>query len=150
LRFPARLLTEAEATLFSAPCIRCALPAIVVEHQRPFMDTAEAQDALRTAGAEMLRFYCAYHAPFDVPPAAQARTEDAFLTLLSASVRCEKHGDHRYASICVLYLRRCVKHCSPIAMLVQRVGIGWPVAQASLQAAWKRREAVQATLRGSR
>jgi hypothetical protein len=117
------------------------LPAATVEYQRPFNDAHEAEVALHEAEAELLKFYCAYHAPFAVSVEVRQRAEDALLRALSTSVSCAKRGDHRYASVCVLYMRRCVKRCQPIVNLLH--GINWDTAQQSLQEAWKRREAAK-------
>jgi hypothetical protein len=132
-----------EISIFTPVCQHCRLPAVAVEHQQPFSDAAEAAHAaaqLHDIPSVRLKFYCAYHAPFSVPLEAHQRSEDALLGVLSTSVKCARHGDKRYAAICVLYMRRCVKRCQPIADLVYSVGLNWKITQASIEAAWQRRE----------
>jgi len=118
----------------------------MVEYQRPFNDASEAaatDQRLHEVETGLLKFYCAYHAPFAVSVEVRQRAEDALLRALSTSVSCAKRGDHRYASVCVHYMRRCVKRCQPIVNLLR--GINWDTAQQSVQDAWKRREAAKRT-----
>jgi len=143
-------MTLDEIAILSPGCAKCPLSAVVVERQRPFTTTAEvAQPLVQAAADETLhRFYCAYHTTLDLEPAVFVQAEDAVLQLLSQSVRCEKRGDTRYASICVLYTRTCLKRCAPIKQLLRSLDL--KMIHQAITSAWRRKEAAKEAMKNAK
>lgn len=116
-RFPARILTPDEVSLFTPMCDRCSLPGLTVELQVP-LDAAMVDQPLIDFTNEQLKFYCAYHSPVKVPPELTEQTDYACYTKLIVEVYCTHRAHKKYITTCLMHEPRCLKRCELIRKLV--------------------------------
>jgi hypothetical protein len=113
--FPARILVQNEIELLSPMCAAtlCKLPGLVVELQTPLTPETADQPLIQFTNDD-LKFYCAYHAPFEVPAELTADTDLAFFEMLCKEVVCPRKSHRRYLTNCVIHMVPCLKRCEPI------------------------------------
>jgi len=119
-RFPARLLTEEELDILSPRCSRCGLPACIAELQQPLTKEL-ARTPLIDITNGTLQFYCAHHSPIEVSDALTQRTDFDFYLSVRVPVSCPKQFFQRYASNCLATQPNCLKRCTPIRNLVNKL-----------------------------
>jgi hypothetical protein len=116
-RFPARILTQEEQDLLSPICDACTLSSLVVELQEPLTKETRSKPLIDFREGE-LKFYCAYHAPLDVPDELTAQTDREFFLKLRVQVHCERYDQRRMACVCITYGAKCVKRCDAVKRLM--------------------------------
>lgn len=121
-RFPARILTEDEQRLLSPICDSCSLLALVVEMQEPLTKETRNKSLIDFPEGE-LKFYCAYHAPFDVPDDLTAQTDREFFLKTRVQVYCERYGQRRMACVCITYASKCLKRCEAVKRLANGIDL---------------------------
>lgn len=149
-RFPARRLSDEEIDIFSPECHKCPLPARVVEAQAP-LDEEAAQQPLSEFPNDALKFFCAMHAPIELPDDVFEASILDLYERLKTNVFCPKKQHWKIRVTCIRLQVKCLRKCQPIMSVLGDVPLklakeicdkGWEIDKA-------RREAQNKTGEGS-
>jgi hypothetical protein len=136
-RFPARYLSEEEIDLLSPMCNDCDLSAIIVEVQSPLTPEIE-EGGIMDIPDENLKYYCPYHAPFEVPEERCEGSEAERFEALRQPIFCPRREHWKVSVTCLRLKPKCLSKCEPIKLKLS----GMSLAQGKIIAerGFRRRE----------